>query len=226
MTHFGDTINFITSNKVKVKSLENSLKSKNITDIKVHAQDLDIMEPQFDTVQEVSRFKALKAFEILKEPVLVEDGGLFIFALNGFPGVYTKYVLKTLGADGILKLMQGVEDRRAKFMSVATFVNEKGDVFQFEREGGEVAISQEKVNIQSPFAWSELWKIIYLEKYNKVLCELTKEELTDHYESGRVNGSLQKFVNWFVNEYRGTDEKAQKDLSMNFVRFSAEERGK
>ena len=58
-------INFITSNQGKIKSLENSLKLKDI-DVCVCAQNLDIMEPQFDTVHEVSKFKALKAFEILK----------------------------------------------------------------------------------------------------------------------------------------------------------------
>ena len=67
-------INFITSNKGKIKSLENSLRLNNL-EVHVNAQNLDIMEPQFDTVQEVSKFKALKAFEMLKEPVLVEDGG-------------------------------------------------------------------------------------------------------------------------------------------------------
>ena len=161
-------INFITSNKGKIKSLENSFKLNNI-DVQIYAQNLDIMEPQFDTVQEVSKYKALKAFEILKEPVLVEDGGFSVFELNGFPGVYTKYILKTLGADGILKLMQGVNNRSAKFVSVATFVNEDATLFQFEREGGEFEISKEKVDIQSPFAWSELWKIIYLKEYNKNL---------------------------------------------------------
>lgn len=158
-------INFITSNQGKVKSLQNSLKLNGM-EIEVYSQNLDIMEPQFDTVQEVSKFKALKVFETLKEPVLVEDGGFSIFELKGFPGVYTKYILKTLGADGILKLMQDIENRTAKFISVATFVNNEGKVFQFEREGGKFEISKGKVDIQSPFAWSELWKIIYLKEYN------------------------------------------------------------
>lgn len=193
-------INFITSNQGKIKSLEQSLKLRN-ADALVNAQNLDIVEPQFDTVQEVSKFKALKAFEILKEPVLVEDGGFSVFALKGFPGVYTKYVLKTLGADGILKLMQGVENRAAKFVSVASFVNEKGELVQFEREGGEFDISKEKVDIQSPFAWSELWKIIYLKEYNKNLCELSEQEVADFYTRAGTNGSIQKFVKWFVNEY-------------------------
>lgn len=100
------------------------------------------MEPQFDSVQNVSRFKALKAFDVVKEPVLIEDGGFPVKALNGFPDVYTKYILKTLGADGILKLTDGVKERTAKFISVTTFVNSSGKVFQFEREGGEFEISE------------------------------------------------------------------------------------
>lgn len=194
-------INFITSNKGKIKSLENSLRLNNI-DVQICAQNLDIMEPQFDTVQEVSKYKALKAFEILKEPVLVEDGGFSVFELNGFPGVYTKYILKTLGVDGILKLMQGVNNRAAKFVSVATFVNEDGTLFQFVREGGEFEISKEKVDIQSPFAWSELWKIIYLKEYNKNLCELSEQEVSEYYGRAGANGSIQKFVNWYINEHK------------------------
>ncbi len=194
-------INFITSNKGKIKSLENSLKVNNL-DVQICAQNLDIMEPQFDTVQEVSKYKALKAFEILKEPVLVEDGGFSVFGLKGFPGVYTKYVLKTLGADGILKLMHGIENRSAKFISVATFINKDGDIFQFEREGGEFEISKEQVDIQSPFAWSELWKIIYLKEYNKNLCELSEQEVSEYYGKAGANGSIQKFVNWYINDYK------------------------
>lgn len=192
-------INFITSNEGKVKSLENTLRLLNIN-IAVAKQNLDIMEPQFDTVQEVSKFKALKAFEILKEPVLVEDGGLSVAALNGFPGVYTKYVIKTLGADGILKLMQNTSERSAKFISVATYADADGQVFQFERDGGEFEISPSKVDIQSPFAWSELWKIIYLKEYNKNLCELTNQEVAEYYGGHGKNGSIHKFAKWYANE--------------------------
>ena len=145
-------INFITSNKGKITSLENTLKLHNIEALVV-SQNLDIMEPQFDSVQEVSKFKALKAFDIVKEPVLVEDGGFSVKALNGFPGVYTKYVLKTLGADGILKLMHGIQDRTAKFISVATFINSDGIVFQFEREGGEFEISEKKIDFSTSLCY-------------------------------------------------------------------------
>ncbi len=196
-----DKINFITSNQGKVKSLENSLKVNNI-DVRVYAQNLDIMEPQFDTVHEVSKFKALKAFDILQEPVLVEDGGFCISELHGFPGVYTKYILKTLGIDGIIKLLQGVKNRSAQFVSVATFIDNDGTVFQFEREGGTFEISEKKVDKQSPFAWSELWKIIYLKEYDKNLCELSEQEVTEYYSKIGAKGSIQKFVKWYANEYK------------------------
>ena len=191
-------IYFITSNQGKVKSLENSFKLNNL-DVQICAKDLDIMEPQFDTVQEVSKFKALRAFDILQKPVLVEDGGLCISALNGFPGVYTKYVLKTLGADGIIRLMKGMADRTARFVSVATFVNSNGEVFQFEREGGEVEISQEKIDVQSPFAWSEFWKIVYLKEYHKNLCELSEQEVSEYYGKANAKGSLYKFAKWYAD---------------------------
>ena len=60
--------------------------------------------------------------------VLVEDAGLFVSALNGFPGVYSSYVLDTLGCSGILRLLEHLnsEDtvqcaqlRAAEFQAVA-----------------------------------------------------------------------------------------------------------
>ena len=60
--------------------------------------------------------------------LLVEDAGLFVEALHGFPGVYSSYVLKTLDVHGILKLMNHltsadpIQDgnlRKAEFRAVA-----------------------------------------------------------------------------------------------------------
>ena len=46
---------------------------------------------------------------------IIDDSGMFVNALKGFPGVYSAYGQKTIGNDGILKLMEGVEDRSAVF---------------------------------------------------------------------------------------------------------------
>jgi len=51
------------------------------------------------------------------EGVLVEDDALYIDALGGFPGPYSEYVYRTIGLRGVLKLLEGVQDRRARFVS-------------------------------------------------------------------------------------------------------------
>ena len=115
-------IDFITSNKGKIAALKRSFLNAGRFDIKVNQVQADIVEPQLNNIADVSKYKAMEAFKILKKPILVEDGGLVIEALNGFPGPYTKYVLSTIGIDGILKLMNGENNRAAKFVSFATFV--------------------------------------------------------------------------------------------------------
>ena len=46
---------------------------------------------------------------------IIDDSGLFVDALRGFPGVWSAYAQKTIGNPGILRLMEGVEDRGAEF---------------------------------------------------------------------------------------------------------------
>jgi XTP/dITP diphosphohydrolase len=54
--------------------------------------------------------------ERLKEPVFVEDSGIFIKALNGFPGTCSHYVHDKIGLEGLLTLLKGKKDRSAKYI--------------------------------------------------------------------------------------------------------------
>ncbi len=187
-------LNFITTNRSKIRSLQGALDGY---DVEVKTRGLDLLEPQYDTVNEVSAFKARQAFERLREPVLVEDGGFVAEALNGFPGVYTKYALATIGAKGILNLLSGESNRRARFISCASYIDEEGQLYQFEREGNlEMEVGDKLVDIDSPYAWSELWTILYVPRLGKTMCELNAEEVKELY--GTVRGSLQVFAAWYV----------------------------
>ena len=53
---------------------------------------------------------------------MVEDAGLFVDHLNGFPGVYSAYVLKTIGCEGMLRLMCEKPARGAEFQAVAALL--------------------------------------------------------------------------------------------------------
>lgn len=104
-------ITFITGNKHKVIEAENIFKDY---DINLEHIDLGYCEPQ-GTLEEVAISGAKYASRKLNKPVIVEDAGLFIKALKGFPGTYSSYVQETLGNQGILKLLDGVNDRYAEF---------------------------------------------------------------------------------------------------------------
>ncbi len=83
--------------------------------VKLHWRQEGYREVQAETLEEVVR-EALR--EIPGDNFFIEDAGLFVSALNGFPGVYSAYVFKKIGNEGILKLLKGEENREAVFRSV------------------------------------------------------------------------------------------------------------
>ncbi len=76
-----------------------------------------LTEPQSDDLLEVAEAKLVEARDITGY-VLVEDSGLFIPSLHGFPGVYSAHFLKVWGFDPILELLRH-RDRAAYFRTVA-----------------------------------------------------------------------------------------------------------
>jgi XTP/dITP diphosphohydrolase len=72
-------------------------------------------EIQADTLEETIIPGLTWLMERYKRPIMIDDSGLFIDALKGFPGVYSSFVFRTVGCDGILRLMEGVRDRSARF---------------------------------------------------------------------------------------------------------------
>ncbi len=76
-------------------------------------------EIQADDIAEIAAYSLGQIEE--DDPVIVEDAGLFIDLYGGFPGPYSSYVLDTVGLPGILKLMEGVEDREASFQSAVAY---------------------------------------------------------------------------------------------------------
>jgi len=109
------TLLFITRNEGKVRELEELGRAH---DIVIKQVGYDYPEVQADTLEEVARWGALHAIEIFKRTFIIEDSGLFVESLDGFPGPYSAYVYKTLGNKGILKLMSRIKNRRAIFKSV------------------------------------------------------------------------------------------------------------
>lgn len=124
---------FITSNAHKVEEGQEKLDSLVGDDgspPKLVQCPIEYPEVQADTLEEV----ALYGLAWLRErpelftnagfepdsPFILEDSGLFVDALGGFPGVYSAYVFRTMGFESVLRLLAGREDadaREAVFVS-------------------------------------------------------------------------------------------------------------
>lgn len=76
------------------------------------------MEIQSPDLESIAEFAARAFAKEERRPVVVEDSGLFIKALKGFPGPYSSYVHTTLGIRAVLRLTEDVRSRDAYFQSV------------------------------------------------------------------------------------------------------------
>jgi XTP/dITP diphosphohydrolase len=109
---------FATSNEGKFNEVRRILAAHNIS---VEQVKLELTEIQSDDLEIIAAEKAKGAYRSIQENVMIEDDALLINALNNFPGAYSAFVYKTIGNDGILKLMEGVKDRKAEFKSVIAY---------------------------------------------------------------------------------------------------------
>jgi len=131
-------INFVTSNKGKVREFRQILEPK----IKVNHLEISYPEMRSDNPEEIARMSAEMLANKLKKTVVVEDSGLFIRALNEFPGTCSAYIHKRIGLNGILKLMEGIKDRQCTYKSaVACCEPDKKPVSFLGEEKGTIANS-------------------------------------------------------------------------------------
>jgi len=122
-------IYFITSNDNKFREAKEIFSGHGIS---IEQMSRPYKEIQADTLEEVVR-EALENID--EEEVFIEDAGLFIEALGGFPGVYSKYVKDTIGNEAILKLLSDVKERGAVFQSVVGYKGKNIKVFEGKVEG-------------------------------------------------------------------------------------------
>jgi XTP/dITP diphosphohydrolase len=109
-------VSFVTSNVNKYEEAEKILAEFGI---KLGHWQRDLIEIQDDSLRKIAVQKAQDAYNQIEEPLIVEDDGLFIDSLSGFPGPFSSYVFKTIGNDGILKMIG--DNRDAQCVSIIVF---------------------------------------------------------------------------------------------------------
>ncbi|MEA2089449.1 MAG: XTP/dITP diphosphatase [Thermoproteota archaeon] len=162
---------------------------------------IEAVEIQHDNLENIAKASAIDAVEKCGLPIIVEDAGLFIKHLNGFPGPYSSYVYRTIGNKGIIKLMGKIRERNAYFQSVVAFHSpeEKSPrCFHGKVEG---KISHEERGTGS-FGFDpifEPFKLSTRKAGNKTFGEMTLKEKNRHSHRAQA---LQKFVKWYKEDFK------------------------
>ncbi|BDC36583.1 XTP/dITP diphosphatase [Candidatus Methanoliparum sp. LAM-1] len=119
-------LRFVTSNKEKFYEVKHLL-----SDYDIEMFNVGYPEIQASDLEDVAYYGITYLWNNYGGDIFLEDSGLFIHKLNGFPGVFSSYVHDTIGNKGILRLLSGEKDRRAYFKSVISYCNKKGDIKLF-----------------------------------------------------------------------------------------------
>lgn len=125
-------VTFVTSNVHKAEEAAGILKGH----ASVEHVSLECPEIRDESVAVVARGKAEFAYATLGCPVICDDTGFFIAALNGFPGSCAAYAQKTIGNEGILRLLSDKTDKSAWFETGIAYADSEGvSVFVGRIEG-------------------------------------------------------------------------------------------
>jgi XTP/dITP diphosphohydrolase len=111
---------FATGNRGKFMEVAEILRDYPLTVERLDAKGREI---QSDSVEEIAEDSANNVASRTNLPVFVEDTGLFIRHLHGFPGPYAAYVHRTIGLEGILAIMESAPTREAYFRSAVAFAS-------------------------------------------------------------------------------------------------------
>jgi len=182
---------FATGNFNKFNETRMILKEYGFASAMLNVKTVEI---QNDSLAEIAKKSAVEAFRLCHLPLIVEDAGLFVQALKGFPGPYAAYVYKTISNPGMLKLMKKVENRKATFRSVIAYYDGKSEPVCFEGEvDGDIALGERWGNGKAGFGFDP----IFLPRgKSETFAEIAIEEKNTLSHRAK---SVRRFSEWYQN---------------------------
>ena len=130
-------IKFVSSNRHKYEEIDEILRANAIQSSWLNMKYEEIQE---DSIEKISWESCNRLISKIGSNFFIEDSGIIIEALNGFPGPYSSYVQRTIGNEGILRLLEGKE-RSATFVTVISYWDGQ-QILQFEgKTEGTIATS-------------------------------------------------------------------------------------
>ncbi|WP_440763790.1 XTP/dITP diphosphatase [Natronorubrum sp. DTA7] len=178
-------IRFVTGNEGKVREAREYFDGLAAVEQIQH----DYTEIQSDSLEEIAIHGARETFAALEsdEPVIVDDTGLFVDALGGFPGPYSAYVEDTVGVERLWRLAREEENLRARFRTVLVYADADGTA-TFE---GSVAGTLVAPRGEGGFGYDPIFE------YNdQTLAEMSTEEKNAISHRGRAFAA---FAEWYAD---------------------------
>ena len=184
-----EQIVFVTHNKGKIAAAK-----RNMEEVDFVVYEYELEEPRSDDIAYISKYKVMEAYKLVQKPCISLDCGFWIDELNGFPRAYVNFALDTIGIEGILKLMEGKENRNCRFTECLSYYDGK-ELYQFmgKHEG---TLTTEIVGVDSSEKWSDIWYIYKPAGYDKTLSQMTDKERANRVRYESVS-SMEEFAKWY-----------------------------
>lgn len=180
---------FVTGNIHKFNEARSILANYKVATAMLNIKPVEIQDDNLETIAKATATDAVKKSGL---PIIVEDAGLFIKALKGFPGPYSSYVYRTIGTRGILKLMKDMDERDAQFRSTVAFNSPQKSLKCFHGEvEGEISL-EERGN--SGFGFDPIFKPL---DSQVTFAEMTTEEKNRYSHRAQA---LRKFARWYTSK--------------------------
>lgn len=201
-------VHFVTTNVGKFNTFVSDLALAGY-DIEVIHENIDLPESR-NNIYQIATDKARAAYETIKKPVIVIDAGLYIPALNGWPGPFVNEALNKLGIEGILKLLEdkprGLGLRRCVFVNCLAYCDEtlkQPKIFESRAEGILTVAPRGKIEKgKESKSWSNLDLIFIPEGESKTLAEMKEGNEYEIWRRRRLEtkeSCTAQFAEWFLN---------------------------
>jgi len=188
----GKVVFFATGNIHKFNEVRVILAQHELAAGMIRAKAVEIQD---DNLEKIAAASAVDAYGRCHLPLIVEDAGLFVEALKGFPGPYAAYVYKTVGNAGLLKLMEKVENRKAVFKSAIAYCdNDSGKTVCFEGEIEGKITAQERQSNQAGFGFDPIFQP---KGSKKTFAEMDIQEKNGFSHRAHAVG---KFAQWYLKQ--------------------------
>lgn len=182
-------ISFVTGNANKVKEVTQILRSdRDSLPFDLEPCAFHLPELQGES-KDIAAEKCRCAAQHVGGPVVVEDTSLGFDAMKGLPGPYIKWFMEKLGHDGLNRMLEGFDDKRARATCIFSFSLGPGaepELFIGETLGTVVPARGPK-----DFGWDPIFQPDGFEQTYAEMDKATKNSISHRYKAlAKLKGHL------------------------------------